>query len=344
MQAPINRASNEPVQSPVQNRISGEAFLRRAALLDAPDFMLKGSYVGRHYFADPEMRHPNDLDWVFLTPCKDADSARRRFSEWVNAVTAIELDDGVVFGRFHEVAYWHMFDYAMAADFPTVKTWLRGLCDRIPIKLNLDVSLNLDLPIAPQPLHYTPVQGESFCLSKTVSLPLQIAWKLHQCLVRPRLKDVFDLRHMLYHPSFDLSARDLCLTALRRECEVSRIASDRVDAFLLRPWTCVLDQWSWQRWRSPQHNFGIEGTARAITDASAVPERLEEFLNDYRQALIHSGLISADAAGVEPLPPTNEANHHVVSLDHPLNTPLTFQTQSLRQPASFWKKLMSWMR
>ena len=48
---------------------------------------------------------------------------------------------------------------------------------------------------------------------------LQVSWKLHQLLVRPRLKDVFDLIFLLKHDRFNSSEREKILYALKKECK-----------------------------------------------------------------------------------------------------------------------------
>src|SRR5687767_5705880 len=101
--------------------IAYEAFIRRAAALDLP-FMLKGSYVTRQYFSDPEDRIPNDLDWVYLNRLEYKDDATGAFDEWMIMISEMYENDGVHFRSFRENKFWRMIDYAMADDFPTVNT------------------------------------------------------------------------------------------------------------------------------------------------------------------------------------------------------------------------------
>lgn len=106
-----------------------EAFLRRASRVNLP-FMLKGSYVTRQYFMNPEERIPNDLDWVYLHPIAHIEEARSIFDDWVIKVTEMYERDGVQFQSFKENAFWRMLDYAMADDFPTINTDLKCWVDR----------------------------------------------------------------------------------------------------------------------------------------------------------------------------------------------------------------------
>src|SRR4051812_43337845 len=101
----------------IMQMIAYEAFIRRASELNLP-FMLKGSYVTRQYFPNPNDRIPNDLDWVYLQSLQDVEDARRKFDNWVIQVTETSQKDGVRFQSFKENAFWRMIDYAMADDFP----------------------------------------------------------------------------------------------------------------------------------------------------------------------------------------------------------------------------------
>ncbi|SHH67194.1 hypothetical protein [Massilia sp. CF038] len=169
-----------------------EAFLRRAAVVNGP-FMLKGSYVTRQQLAEGWRRMPGDLDWVGLGPL-DA----LALTQWVTAVTETELDDGVRFRSFSENAFWRSIDYAMDDDFPTVNTDLVAWVGEQLHEINgMDVSFGLTLQPPPRPLAYQPAFGPSFVLPSSCALELQLAWKLHQCLVRPRFKDMLDLMLVL---------------------------------------------------------------------------------------------------------------------------------------------------
>lgn len=100
--------------------IAYEAFIRRAAALDLP-FMLKGSYVTRQYFANPEDRIPNDLDWVYLERLDNTEVATKVFNEWMIQVSEGEEHDGVQLRRLAHHATWRMIDYAMDDDFSNRK-------------------------------------------------------------------------------------------------------------------------------------------------------------------------------------------------------------------------------
>lgn len=199
-----------------------EAFIRRAAHVGGP-FMLKGSHAGRYYFPDTGQRLPGDLDWVYLGHLNDVDEAHKIFGEWALAVTSLQLDDGVSFTSFSENAFWRHVDYAMADDFPTTSTDVSCRVGSRRVDFSFDLSFNLDLPLEPVPLKFVPLRGESFTVPKTPPLALQVAWKLHQTVVRPRIKDFYDLAHFLIHPAFDAAAREDALQAFVDECHADKV-------------------------------------------------------------------------------------------------------------------------
>ncbi|MES3023050.1 MAG: nucleotidyl transferase AbiEii/AbiGii toxin family protein [Pseudomonadota bacterium] len=187
-----------------------EAFIRRAALVDGP-FMLKGSHVTRQYLREGWRRIPADLDWVGLGAL-DA----KELTKWVTAVTEVELDDGIRFRSFSENAFWRKIDYAMDDDFPTVNTDLLAWVGEAPIEIAaMDVSFGLKLQPPPRRLAYRPLFGEAFDVPRSCALELQIAWKLHQCLARPRFKDLLDLILLLRDNAVDSA---LIWHALEDEC------------------------------------------------------------------------------------------------------------------------------
>jgi hypothetical protein len=272
-----------------------EAFLRRASELDLP-FMLKGSYVTRQYFTDPTDRIPQDLDWVYMQPIGSGDEARQLFGAWATLVTERQLGDGVVFRSFQEDAFWRMIDYAMADDFPTVNTDLQfEVAGHGTDFLRVDISFNLPLDVPSEPLIYRPLQGEPFLLSHTTPLALQVAWKLHQTLVRPRFKDLFDLLHLLRHPDFTPAVRQQALDALHKECHADRtnpsrllllLAGNLAPLFADAPVTTV-----WQAWRHNHDSGPLRYYERAstITDASQLPPTLAAFQEQLRAAFQLAG-------------------------------------------------------
>lgn len=272
-----------------------EAFIRRAARLELP-FMLKGSYVTRQYLASPADRLPGDLDWLYLDHLPDVPTAQRVFNEWATAVTEQDLGDGVRFRSFRENAFWRSIDYAMDDDFPTVNTDLGyWLGDGELRELSLDVSFNLPLAAPSVPLRYRPLQGEPFVVPYSAPLALQVAWKLHQTLVRPRFKDLFDLIYLLPSVRAHLYSPDVrpqIMQALLAECRADNVDPSRLHYLVEGRLELLFQepgaQATWDYWRHGirgpyQHHYYLE-TAAAIVDPSRLPRTMADFAAQLRQA------------------------------------------------------------
>ncbi|MBU8714599.1 nucleotidyl transferase AbiEii/AbiGii toxin family protein [Brevibacillus parabrevis] len=202
-----------------------EALLKRMALVNMP-FVLKGSLLTRQYLANPDMRDVDDIDFLYAGKIRDAEHAHETFTSALIRATEMDLQDGIVFRSFRENAFWRRIDYAMADDFPTVNTDIayyfageKREANRYH-ELYLDISFHLDMQLAPVSLEYRPVLGDSFCVPYTVPLSIQVAWKLHQTIVRPRFKDLYDLNYLLAHPAYDEQALAETLQALVDECRL----------------------------------------------------------------------------------------------------------------------------
>ncbi|OPG96680.1 hypothetical protein B2I21_24965 [Chryseobacterium mucoviscidosis] len=205
-----------------------EALLKRASLVNSP-FVLKGSLLTRQYLENPNVRYVDDIDFLYVGRIETEDQANEIFTDWMIRVTEMDLNDGIVFRSFSENAFWRRIDYAMADDFPTVNTELAFYIDSEPRseneyededELHLDISFNLDLDEKSVALSYQPMLGEAFVVPHTVPLSIQIAWKLHQTIVRPRFKDLYDLQHLLSNPSYDQQALQETLQTLVNECYI----------------------------------------------------------------------------------------------------------------------------
>ncbi|UHA75192.1 nucleotidyl transferase AbiEii/AbiGii toxin family protein [Paenibacillus sp. 481] len=209
----------------VRRLVVMEALLRRIALVNKP-FVLKGSLLTRQYLEDPELRAVSDLDLLYAGKIEDTEHACKTFTAWMIQVTELDLDDGIVFKSFNDDDYWRYIDYAMADDFPTVNTEVEYYFKGEPrrenqyYELDLDISFNLEMEVEPVALQYKPVFGDSFIFPYSAPLALQVAWKLHQTIVRPRFKDLVDLNYLLSHPAYDKRALQDTLQALVNECSL----------------------------------------------------------------------------------------------------------------------------
>lgn len=209
--------------------IAIEGFLRNASNIDAP-FMVKGSIVTRQFFKNPNIRHVQDLDWVYLERIDELELAGGIFSDWVIKITESNEDERVWFRSFKDNNFWRMIEYAMDDDFPTTNTDLYCIIDdkEEVDPLGLDISFNLDIDFPPEEIIYKPLLGTSFKLEKVCPYCLQVSWKLHQLLVRPRLKDIFDLIHLLKHERFGDEELEKIIYALRKECKRDEIGLDKL--------------------------------------------------------------------------------------------------------------------
>ena len=208
-----------------------EGFLRRASRHDAP-FALKGSLVTRQYLADKTCRNAMDIDFIYENKVYRDQPPNAVFSEWVTQVTETYVNDNVDFRSFRENDFWRGIDYAMNDDFPTTSTDLSCIIEgTMPLRFGLDISWNLPLEDPFVPLLYHPVVGEPFILSRTVPLSLQLSWKLHQTVVRPRAKDMFDVILLLQANPLESAVRDRVLYHFIAECNKDHINPLRLNEF-----------------------------------------------------------------------------------------------------------------
>jgi hypothetical protein len=300
----------EPLDQQALEMIAYEAFIRRASELGLP-FMLKGSYVTRQYFPDPALRTPHDLDWVYLHPIGSAEDAERIFTEWATWATTLVAHDGVRFRDFRENAFWRILDYAMADDFPTTNTDLVCWVDEeLFDSFSLDISFNLPLDVPSEPLWYQPLRGEPFIVPHATPLALQVAWKLHQTLVRPRFKDLFDLLYLLRHPSFTPAVRQQTIAALAKECAADNTDLGRLHWLLagnLEPLFAddrVSDVWLVWRHDRPEGYLSslLHGNwAATITNPNLLPKQLVDFQQQLYEAFRHAGF-NAEETGLPAAP------------------------------------------
>lgn len=275
-----------------------ESFIRRASEIDMP-FMLKGSYITRQYFPAHISRIPADLDWVFMDPLSEPVAANAIFSKWVTQVTEAKTDDGVEFRSFQENAFWRMMDYAMADDFPTVNTDIKCWVNGVEFDFDLDISFNLEIPGGSTPLHYKPITGPDFLVPHTAPLHLQVAWKIHQTLVRPRFKDLFDLMYLVQYSDFNQTALSKSFEALLRECTADQVGLEKIRNFLNYDLHGFFKQKTleetWQYWRhgecpeGERWSFDYYAQAKYITNANRLPFKLAVFIKQFKASMEAAG-------------------------------------------------------
>lgn len=215
--------------------IAAEGFLRRASQVNAP-FMLKGSLLTRQYMANKNLRQTRDLDFVYLDYINpyDEKGAADIFSKWITEVLRVKLDDGVHFeesdGGDHHY-FLQNVQYAMHDDFPTANTLVYCMIGNQSVDISLDISWNLPIGDNKIPLLYSPQSGEAFEVPYTVPLALQISWKLHQSIVRTRVKDLVDVILLLEDNKVDDQLRLSIAEHLFAECKKDKIDPRRIEAF-----------------------------------------------------------------------------------------------------------------
>lgn len=285
--------------SKLNEMIAYEAFIRRASELELP-FMLKGSYVTRQYYPKPEMRTPMDLDWLYMENLTDVDEATTRFNEWAIAVTELEgLDDNAQYLSFSNNAFWRSIEYAMHDDFPTVNTDLDAFVNGKRQDLYIDVSFDHQFQFPAESLYYTPIYGEPFIVPYAVPLALQISWKMHQTIVRPRFKDLIDLIYLIGHETYTSETKVNVLQALVDECHMDRIRPAKIKLLFKGAIRDLykhadIDE-SWNHWISPkrEHNpyfMPYQDKAHHMVDTSLIPNSLDDFIAFFNEKMDAAGL------------------------------------------------------
>ncbi|TCS94840.1 nucleotidyl transferase AbiEii/AbiGii toxin family protein [Hazenella coriacea] len=223
----IKREDLKDMNYDVRELVVLEALLRRISLVNMP-FILKGSLLTRQYLDHPDIRYVDDIDFLYMGKIKNEEHAHKIFTNWMIQVTEMDLHDGIKFRSFRENAFWRRIDYAMADDFPTINTDLayyftdesrEATYDH---ETYLDISFNLEMEVEPVSLEYQPVFGDRFIVPYSVPLSIQVAWKLHQTIVRPRFKDLYDLKYLISHPAYNNHVLKETLQTLINECSLDQ--------------------------------------------------------------------------------------------------------------------------
>jgi hypothetical protein len=274
-----------------------ESFIRRAAQLNFP-FLLKGSYITRQYFPNIEDRIPADLDWLFLGTASDVTIAQEKFDKWIDLIRKINLSDNTIYNN--DKLFWYFVNYPLIDDFPTVSTEIDCSVNEKYVSMNIDISFNLEITHNPVPLLYKPLVGEPFYVPNTPPLSLQVAWKIHQTLIRPRFKDLFDLIYLVQHPDFNNTELENMWIALVHECNISKTNVSLLNDFLSFNISKLFLPHSieatWYFWRNNKVNSNVDGLIsfeempETITDMSKLPTQLSDFLELFTKTLITAGI------------------------------------------------------
>lgn len=206
-----------------------EAFLIRTTFVDK-EFVLKGSLLTRQEIEDKTDRAPGDLDFLYLGKEKDPDKVGVIFTEWLEEVMYIGVDDFCGF-QMDGDHFWWGIDYAMDDDFPTTGTSITGHFHHHHEDINIDITWNLPSNFEPISKMYTTESGDKFLLKKSIPVPVQIAWKLHQTIIRPRSKDLIDIVLLLRANKLNKQEIELLVNVFKEECNHGDIDSNRILLF-----------------------------------------------------------------------------------------------------------------
>lgn len=191
-----------------------EEILRTISKMKLP-FMLKGSLLHAKYYPDPikRLEQMDDIDFVYLKPIDQPRGNECNFRKVFTPYMQMIIDEmkkkeyhcngySVEFccdeeGNY-EAADGYLVDYKMEDDFLTAGlsfAFLEGASGWNDY--DIEITMNLPLYYKPVSVMYQPLTGEPFEIPYATLPEVQVAWKLHQCLVRPRGKDIVDLIYML---------------------------------------------------------------------------------------------------------------------------------------------------
>lgn len=201
-------------------------------------FLLKGSFLNSIYYEDPIQRlaKTEDLDFVYLNKIENPLGVKNNFRiffkpymetilkeldklklEFRGVPLKVELDEN---GKYSGMG--DLVDYEMEDDFLTIGFEMASVINlEKNIWKNYDIEFTINLPLffEPSSIIYHPINGSEFIIPYATPPEVQVAWKLHQCLVRIRAKDLVDLIYMLYGIDFTKEdSYELMLKTVVNEC------------------------------------------------------------------------------------------------------------------------------
>ncbi len=210
---------------------ANEYFIERS-LYQKSNFLLKGSYLSRQFFRNPLMRNAIDLDWIYVGEELSKEEAGNVFGLWVDDIIKPTYPSiPLHFQNFDADHIWTMIDYAMSDDFPTLSTNLFGTMEGAEAPLWIEVSFNLPYFKKSSRLEYKTIDGRILKMNSYIPLGVQIAWKIHQCLVRPRFKDFVDIVELLHSPFFTENDFTSLFQMLFEECVNGDVPYDSLKLF-----------------------------------------------------------------------------------------------------------------
>lgn len=342
-------------QSQTNHQLACEAFLCRAAMFEHP-FVLKGSFATKQYFENAIGRTPNDIDWLYTLPFEYIYDAESIFTDWIDTIINTKVNDGVIFKERKKNHFSWTGDYVGDEDFPTAgidlecsvkgKTLLGGI--------HVDISFNIEITAQPVPLKYNPLEGGVFTIPKAVPLSMQVAWKMHQTILRPRFKDIFDLIHFLPLQNTDEEAKSQSIQELVNECEINGGDIKRLNWYVTEnaeryAYLFEENQIHTEEFKTLKKELnGIDSVLtiyitdykHVSTNTNASPQSLSSFLKTFRQALNNTGFTTDT---LQNMPQSNIVKQPMIEATETLTTQYQ-ENVVVSSTIIFWDRLRNIFR
>lgn len=293
-----------------------DSFVKRMDYVNKPllnnysQFVIKGSLLTRQYIKDRTKRRVADLDILYVGPEKDPETVNVLFTHWLKSVVSVDLKDDIKI-QLDQYHYWQRIDYAMDDDFPTTSSSLKANWHHHYISFDIDISWNLPSNFNMVPMDYITENDEVIELKESIPIPVQIAWKLHQTVIRPRMKDVYDIILLLENNT--LSKQDLYLlyNVYKDECDHGAVnetdilvfADDKI--FRMNDESTAKDFETRVKENEVINKFGFDCDFKSLIKHSSIPlpyKNEKEILSEFSRLLRDSGFV--DILKLDVLGPT----------------------------------------
>lgn len=189
------------------------------------ELQVKGSFLHSKYFNDPKKRltMADDLDFVYigkdLGKFNDLNKAldtirgisksicKKIIKELQNKL--VEVCDVVLYDI--DEFYIYNVDYEMEEDFFSIginfghiktEEYIMAGYEFSDLDLDLEITFGLKQYVSTCEALYQKFNKEEFIIPYATKPEVQVAWKLHQCLVRTRVKDLMDLGYLIKNINF----------------------------------------------------------------------------------------------------------------------------------------------
>ena len=112
----------------------------------------------------------------------------------------------------------YLVNYASDGDFTTIGIEI----DSDKIVCEIDIAIDMPVAFEPETIVYKTLDNKNVVLKNTSPLLYQTAWKMHQMIARPRLKDMDDIIRFLPHLDFQNEENfNMFFNEIIKECKLS---------------------------------------------------------------------------------------------------------------------------